>query len=475
MMEALIPEIAVMGHPNEGKSSVLSTLAEDDSVRISPFPGETTVCRTFPVIIDNREILRFTDTPGFQNPGLLLAQFKTYTGGSESRLRELLTFTDLRKDLAEDHELLIPIARGAGIIYVVDGARPVRNVDRDEMELLRLIGKPRMAIVNSKTESDRHLTQWKDELARHFNSIRLFNAHRAGYHDRLALFEALKSIDQDWQPTFDHVIGIVKQNWDNRIAASAHIVAGFLTDSLSLQMSSSLGKKWQPSSEEKVRTQLSERYTRKMGSLETHAHEQIKGLFKHKRFDYRLPPHSILNEQIFSERSWQLLGLSKNQLILLGGLSGGAVGAGIDIAALGHGLGVFTAIGAVGGALGALTGRKRLDYESSLLGMKISGPRITVGPAESISLLFVLINRSLHFFEHMAGWSHGRRDYLPESTLPAETAIENYTKDWSTAQLKQCHDFFRSAANPESEKHRDASTGLEELLADSLRKIVTAR
>ena len=38
-----VPEFAVIGHPNEGKSAVVSTLSEDDSVRVSPYPGETLV------------------------------------------------------------------------------------------------------------------------------------------------------------------------------------------------------------------------------------------------------------------------------------------------------------------------------------------------------------------------------------------------------------------------------------------------
>jgi Predicted GTPase len=36
-----ILSFAIVGHPNEGKSSVVSTLAEDDSVRVTPIPGET--------------------------------------------------------------------------------------------------------------------------------------------------------------------------------------------------------------------------------------------------------------------------------------------------------------------------------------------------------------------------------------------------------------------------------------------------
>jgi hypothetical protein len=471
-METNIPEIAVLGHPNEGKSSVLSTLAEDDSVRISPYPGETTTCRTFPVIIDGREILRFTDTPGFQNPGRLLAHYRSLTGSTEQKLRDLLAYAASATDLAEDHELLTPVARGAGIIYVVNGARPIRHVDRDEMELLRLIGKPRMAVINSKDEDSRSVDRWKDELAIHFNSIRRFNAHRAGYRERLALLEALKSIDQDWQQTFSGVIAVVEQNWNNRISASAHIITRFLTESLGLKLSAGLEN---AAAEHEVRARLTERYTSRIATLEKQAHDQIRGLFRHRRFDYRLPPRSILNEEIFSERSWQLLGLSKNQLILLGGLSGGAVGAGIDVAALGHGLGLFTALGAVGGALGALTGRKRLDYASSLLGIKISGARLTIGPAASISLLFVLINRSLHYFEHMANWSHGRRDYQELSQPPEDQSIANHTSDWPAAQLKLCNDFFRSAENPESEKHRAAAVDMETLLVKTLLAVVTQR
>ena len=156
------PEIAIIGHPNEGKSSVLSTLAEDDSVRISPTPGETTECRTFPVIIDGREVLRFTDTPGFQHPQRILEALKTFSGNSEDRLHQLREFTGSSSELRDDHELLHPVARGAGIIYVVDGSRPVRNVDRSEMEILRQIGKPRMAILNCKQQGNQYIEEWKE-------------------------------------------------------------------------------------------------------------------------------------------------------------------------------------------------------------------------------------------------------------------------------------------------------------------------
>ncbi len=464
----MIPEIAIIGHPNEGKSSVLSTLAEDDSVRISPYPGETTVCRTFPVMIDNREILRFTDTPGFQNPGTVLVKLKTLEGSSKDRLDELVRYCGSIDELKEDHELLKPIVRGAAMIYVVNGARPIRKVDRDEMEIIRLIGKPRMAVINSKKADSRHVQQWKDELALHFNSIRLFDAHRATYSERIGLLEALKTIDQDWQPLMSEVVDTIKKDWQNRIRTTAHIITSLLGESLSLKLSASIKR---GKDDERIKKKLTERYTGTIGDLEKKSHEQIRTLFNHNLYDYKLPPYSILHEDIFSQKTWQFMGLSKRQFILLGGIGGGAIGAGVDVAALGHGLGLFTALGTIGGALGAMSGRKNLDYRASVLGITISGPQLTIGPAESISLLFVLINRSLHFFKHMANWSHGRRDHLqqPDSIQAAEA--QNYTQTWPASALKSCHDFFKSVEQLESEKHQAAAAKLEEILISSLTEI----
>ena len=38
-MTGSVPTFAVVGRVNKGKSSVLATLAEDDSVRVDPRPG----------------------------------------------------------------------------------------------------------------------------------------------------------------------------------------------------------------------------------------------------------------------------------------------------------------------------------------------------------------------------------------------------------------------------------------------------
>ncbi len=461
------PEIAIIGHPNEGKSSVLSTLAEDDSVRISPVPGETTKCRTFPVVIDGKELLRFTDTPGFQYPQRILEALKTFTGNSDSRLKQLREFTGSSSDLVDDHELLSPVARGAGIIYVVDGSRPVRSVDRAEMEILRLIGRPRMAVINCKDDTFEHLDDWKDEFRKRFNSNRQFNAHRATYVERIELLESLKAIDQDWHGVLNEIIDSFKADWASRTRTCSGTISSLLKQSLSLQLVENISASEDISEKER---RLVEEYSKRVMKMETAAHQQIRSLFKHNIFDYKLPEHSILREDLFSETTWQLLGLTRKQFMILGGLGGAAIGAGIDVAALGHSLGLFTALGGIAGTVGAIAGRTQFSANASFMGVKIAGPQILVGPAENISLLFVLLNRALLYYQQSINWAHGRRDY-PESRAGInDSGAAGFTKEWSAANLKVCHRFFKTLQQTNGQSC-EQEKALQEVLFTALMRI----
>lgn len=305
----MIPEFAILGHPNEGKSSVLSTLSEDDSVRISPQPGETSKCRTFPVRIDGREIIKFTDTPGFQNPRKVLNILQGYDNEVADKFLVFVEENQEDPKFQHDCELLRPLVAGAGIIYIADGSRPLRKVDLAEMEILRLTGKPRMAILNCKSEEDDHLKKWKEECRKHFNSIRLFNAHNATYNERIKLLEALKSIEQDWHEPLSFVVDSFKKDWAARNKKSAEMLTDFLTEAISHSRKTNL-KKGTGQDEEK----LFELYKNDLKKLEKHCHQQIRKLFKHNIFDYELPPQSILHQDLFSEQTAKLLGLDKNSL-----------------------------------------------------------------------------------------------------------------------------------------------------------------
>jgi len=436
----IIPEFAIVGHPNEGKSTVVSTLSEDDSVRISQIPGETVECRVFPVIIDGDEIIRFIDTPGFQTPKKALAWMKAFKGADEQMLK---TFIDTHKndpDFRDECLLLKPIADGAGIIYVVDGSRPLRKADKAEMEILRLTGRPRMAIINCKEDETLYLDTWKSEFIKHFNSIRIFNAHKATYSERIALLDSLKSVEQVWQPSLEKVIRTFKRDWERRNHRTSELICELLQDSLMYKIKKNCTSKSQMDS---VRVKLTEQYQINIGNIEKKAHFKIRKLFKHNIFNYDLPTQSILNEDLFASRTWQLLGLNPGQLTTAAAVTGGALGAALDIAAAGLTFGIFTAIGSAVGAGSAFFGGERMT-KTKVVGLKLGGWQVIVGPNTNIQFLYVLLDRTLLYYAHIINWAHGRRDYDCAKVFQDGDKImkQGYTSAYDDSAKKICNRYF---------------------------------
>ncbi|RLD33269.1 MAG: DUF3482 domain-containing protein [Bacteroidetes bacterium] len=464
-----IPAFAIVGHPNEGKSSVVSTLAENDHVRISPIPGETLICETFSVIIDNQEIISFIDTPGFQNPKRTLHWMKTNKTRDERMVQTFIDKHTNDPDLAQDCELLAPIARGAGIIFVVDGSRPLRSVDEAEMEILRLTGAPRMAIINCKEDETRYLSEWKTAFRLHFNAIRIFNAHQATYAERISLLESLKGIDQDWIYSLSTVISAFKKDWGHRNSLSTEIILKMLNESLEFSITKNFSKE---TSEKELKKKLFDKYIRAIEKIETAAHQRIRKLYKHNIFNYDLPAHSIIHQDLFNEKTWQVLGLKRKQLVTLAAITGGSIGAVIDVAAAGLSFGVFTAIGgAVGAGWAALGGGRQLAG-SKLAGIKLGGRQIQVGPNENIQFLYILIDRSLIFYSHIINWAHGRQDISEtekEGTLLPEKL--GYTAGWNIKDQRKCMVFFKAIKTGDPVKEEKSRKELATLIQAELKKM----
>jgi len=464
-MSSIVPEFAVVGHPNEGKSSVLSTLAEDDSVRVSPIPGETRECRRFPVVIDDQEVVAFIDTPGFQNPRRTLQWMQKYQGPDERLLPDFIAAHGDDPAFHDDCRLLEPLISGAGIIFVVDGSRPVRNMDRAEMEILRLTGRPRMAILNCKEDESDFLDGWQSEFRKHFNSIRIFNSVRATYAQRVSLLQSLKGIDQSIEGVLELVVTAFKKDWAARSQQSARLITALLEDMLSYQKIVTLPEQ---GNEEELRQKMEETFNRFVSKKEHSTHQQIRNLFKHNIFTPELPFHSILRQDLFSEKTWQFLGLSRKQLIVTGAMGGAALGAGVDLAAAGLTFGVFSTLGGLLGAAGtALKGRDILSGVR-LLGMKLDHQQLKIGPVENIQLMYIVLDRALLFYNLVINWAHGRRDYQGVNPEQLHSDKQGYTAGWKRSEQKICEQFFRAATGDDAEAQVIRNEELQQLLVEKL-------
>jgi len=122
----MIPKFAVVGHPNKGKSSVVSTLARDDSIAVSMKSGTTVQAHEYTVNVEQYSYL-LIDTPGFQRPRKVLAWLQSKKVSADQRIdrvHEFLQDEQCQKLFIDEIELLTPIMQGAAILYVVDGSRP---------------------------------------------------------------------------------------------------------------------------------------------------------------------------------------------------------------------------------------------------------------------------------------------------------------------------------------------------------------
>lgn len=441
-----IPVLAIMGHPNAGKSSVVATLTENDRIEIDKRAGTTTRSDEYPVIIDGQTIMKFIDTPGFQNPTDILEWFQSHQ--DETDLAG--AFVAAHRDdplFSHDRTLLEPISRGAGIILVVDGSKRIKEKDRTEMELLRLTGRPRMAVLNNLSALQKHMPAWQDSLSRTFSSVREFNAHRATYAERLRLLQALKGIDQRWEPQLEATIESFERDWERRIDQTVTTILTLLKDSLSRKVSRSLrvGEVSNDAERKAIRERMSKAFQDDLRRLEIDAREQIRNHFHHNIWN--LPPDSLLEKDLFSDDVEQSLGLSKQQMILAGAAGGAATGGVIDLSVGGLSFGTGALLGAVaGGALGAYgkTALARFDIQK-----KLGFERFTIGPVNNPRFPFVLLDRSILYCAQAMNWSHGRKaadedaaNRVPDKQLKKK---RGFTDGLSAEQNRALARFFSAA------------------------------
>jgi len=462
----VIPEFAVIGHPNEGKSSVVSTLTEDDQIKVSPVPGETTSSRNYTITIDGKEIIRFVDTPGFQVPRQTLAWFKAFDGDQDKITQGFIDAFRNDPFYADECELLDPVASGAGVIYVVDGSRPVRDDDLAEMEILRLTGQPRMAIINSKTEDKDYTRDWKLEFRKHFNSIRVFNSNTANFTERIKMLESLKAIDQEWEYALSRVILAFKEDWQKRNQLVTTLMIQSIEKSLSFSISEPITESFD---QKEIKERLNEKYQNHIKDLENKMFKQIRALFKHHLFEVHLSEYSILKHDLFSKQTWELLGLTKEQLAAAGAIIGGTMGAFIDTAAAGITFGVFTVLGGVLGAGSALFGGKKITKKKRA-GIRFGGDKLKLGPNKNLQFLYILIDRALIYYSHMINRPHGKRD-LPGQPGNTDSKKKGYSTGFTASQRNVCANFFKVVTGRSFIKEKNAGPKFEELIESILNEI----
>ncbi|MEY6433334.1 GTPase/DUF3482 domain-containing protein [Thioalkalicoccus limnaeus] len=455
-MAPAIPTLAIMGHPNAGKSSVVATLTENDRIQIDKRAGTTTTLDRYPVVIDGVKVIEFIDTPGFQNPNYILEWFQNHL--DEADLARAFVDVHAANPLyVHDCALMRPVAEGAGIILVVDGSKRIKEKDRCEIELLRLTGRPRMAILNNTTNVTEHMEAWQDALNKAFNSVREFNAHRATYDERIRLLQALKTIDQRWEERIDETIHAFERDWDRRIDQTVTTIVDMLKEALTLKVSEVVEAfdRSSVAEREAVEKKLTASFEDGLRKLEVRAQDQIREHFRHNVWN--LSPDSVLAKDLFSQEVGQALGLSRKQLAIVGMAAGAFAGAGLDLTSAGATLGAGTIFGALGGGALGFFGRDALAKVD--IKKAIGVERVTMGPVTNQQFPFVLLDRVILYCARAMNWAHGRQaaDEDAPNRVPDKSLNKAFTAELASEQHKALAKFFVAARKGKDlAKHEEA-------------------
>jgi len=405
-----VPKFAIVGHPNKGKSSIVATLAEDDSVAISSDPGTTTRARTFPMRVDGNPIYELIDTPGFQRAREVLAWLHAHDRGAEARPALLRQFVDSHRAdprYRDECELLTPILAGAGILYVVDGAHPYGREYEAEMEVLRWTGQPRMALINLIGRGD-HVAEWRRALDQFFAIVRVFDALHADFNKRIDLLRAFGELHEPWAPALQQATEILHAERQRRRHRAATEIADLLADALTLTRKARIdGDRVNPALMERLIGELKDAIRER----ERRARRVVQEIYQHPHVQLEEPDTEILAEDVFSERIFSLFGLSGTQLALTGAASGAVAGSGLDLVAGGASLGLAAAMGAAMGAAGALFGAGQLA-KVKVLGAPLGGSELHAGPIADTNFPWVLLGRAVLHHRLVAERNHSRREKL---------------------------------------------------------------
>ena len=459
------PKFAVVGHPNKGKSSIVSTLCEDDTVQISPTPGTTTRVRAFPMTVDGELLYTLIDTPGFQRARRALAWLDAQGRPASERPQLIREFIDTHQDDDQFHdevEILRPIADGAGILYVIDGAQRYSGEYEAEMEILRYTGQPSMALINRIGPSD-HSAEWMPALEQYFRVVRYFDPYTAQFTRRLEVLKAFGELRVEWRAPLERAARALTQERIQRRHRSAFIIAELLYDVLSHRYEHPLNDAIDIESQKATGlTRLAE----DIRQQEQASRKAVEEIFGYHQLQVNTQPMALLAEDLFSERSLKVWGLTTGQLVGTGAIGGAALGSGVDVALGGASLFTGALIGAVVGGASGLVGHRQLA-EVKILGASVGADILQIGPIVNPNIPYALLARALYHYHEVTERTHAHREPL---------TLEETTDRFGAHQLpvssrKQLEKQFALIRRRSTNLRRSVSTQalaniIEKLLAD---------
>lgn len=375
--------VAVVGHTNTGKTSLMRTLTRDTGFgEVSTRPSTTRHVEGARLLADGEVLVELFDTPGLEDPIALLERLEGIEpdDGDEGRRLDGIERVErfLRQPVAgrrfeQEAKVLRQMLASNAAFYVVDTRDPVLAKHRDELAILALCAIPLLPVLNFVRAPTANESAWREALARlGLHAVVRFDTVAPERNGERRLYEKLATLLDAHSLALERLVACREREAQARHAAALRSIGELLVDVAA------------------VRVRVPAEPERAVKAAVVGLHEQVRrreqacveALLKLYRFrpdDVDAGSLPLLDgrweSDLFNPETFRSMGVSLGT----GAAAGAAAGIGIDLMFGGLTLGAAAALGALAGGgwqamrrfgnrvVGRLRGERELTVDDAIL------------------------------------------------------------------------------------------------------------
>ena len=429
--------IAVVGHTNTGKTSLLRTLTRDAGFgEVSPRPSTTRHVEGARLNLGRELIVELYDTPGMEDAIALLEVLDAQAAGGGRRLdgparvAQFLQSPAAAGRFEQEAKVLRQTLQSDAAIYVIDARDPVLAKYRDELEILANCAVPILPLLNFVRDPRADERAWRDALARLGLHVQVsFDTVAPATEGERVFYEKLATLlDKRGEALLRLAAGHEQETRERRLAAT-QLVAELLIDVAACRA------RVERAEEQGVLTEALAEFNRRIRDREQACVDALLGLYRFNRHDVEAGSLPLIEgrwrDDLFAPATLTALGISLSG----GAAAGAAAGFGVDLMLGGATLGAAAAIGALLGG-GLQTARRFGRRLGGALRQKVLGS-VTGSRFLRIddTILQVLVTRQLFLLQALEARGHAAVEQIEFAPTPATASTAASTTAGSVATV----------------------------------------
>lgn len=438
--------LAVVGHTNTGKTSLMRTLLRDSRFGEVQNAAATTRHVAQAALGDGVETwLYLHDTPGLEDAGGVLDWLEENTSPQHEgieRLQQFLESAAAQNEWAQEAKVLRQVLASDAALYVVDAREDVLPKYKDELTVLSWCAKPVMPVFNFI--HGQNMDEWQTLLARrslHVSSR--FDTVAFDFSGEMVLWQQLATL-LGQPPALSALTAFRQQEWQQLERQAYALVAQFLVDAAACVRQF----------EDKSRSQaVLEEMQAAVAAHESSLHQQLFALYQFYYSDADIQGQQVLRafrQNPFDAELLKDYGIRTGKAAATGAL----LGLGVDALTLGTSLGLGATIG---GVLGGLAGNWQVLYD------KIQGIETLMIDNATLTLLAA---RSLHLLQTLKSRGHAATNSVVlQDKVALPWKADALPKVLQQARLQPKWSALNPSYEPQSRKRQEAVEALAARLA----------